>query len=50
MRGVLAAIEARDTAAAAASMQRFFALSLAYLDRVHTDVMTRRVAWSDSDL
>ena len=50
MRGVLAAIEARDGDAAAASMQRFFALSLAHLDRVHAGVMARAVAWSESDL
>ena len=50
MRRILAAIEARDAAAAYASMQRFFAMSLAYLDRTYPQVMARPVAWSDSDL
>jgi len=50
MRQILAAVEAHDAAGAAASMQRFFALSLAYLDRTYPDIMARPVAWSDSEL
>jgi GntR family transcriptional regulator, transcriptional repressor for pyruvate dehydrogenase complex len=49
-RRILAAIEARDGTAAYASMRRFFAMSLAYLDRTYPDGMARPVAWSDSDL
>jgi DNA-binding FadR family transcriptional regulator len=49
-RQILAAIEARDATAAYGSMQRFFAMSLAYLDRTYPDLMARPVAWSDSDL
>jgi len=50
MRAILAAIEARDAPAAYASTQRFFAVSLAYLDRTYPDLMARPVTWSDSDL
>lgn len=50
MRQLLAAIEARDGTTAYGSMQRFFAVSLAYLDRAYPDVVTRPVAWSDSEL
>jgi DNA-binding FadR family transcriptional regulator len=50
MRQILAAVEARDRTAAYESMQRFFAMSLEYLDRTYPDVMARPVAWSDSDL
>jgi DNA-binding FadR family transcriptional regulator len=50
MRQILSAIEARDRAAAYESMQRFFEMSLAYLDRTYPDAMARPVAWSDSDL
>ena len=50
MRRILTAIEARDGTAAYTSMQRFFAMSLAYLDRAHPDVMARPVAWSESEL
>ena len=50
MRPILTAIEARDGTAAYASMQRFFARSLAYLDRAYPEVMARPVAWSESDL
>jgi GntR family transcriptional repressor for pyruvate dehydrogenase complex len=49
-RQILAAIEARDATAAYESMRRFFAMSLAYLDRTYPDLMARPVAWSDSDL
>jgi DNA-binding FadR family transcriptional regulator len=50
MRQILAAVEGRDRTAAYESMQRFFAMSLAYLDRTYPDVLARPVAWSDSDL
>jgi DNA-binding FadR family transcriptional regulator len=50
MRQIFAAVEARDRGAASDSMQRFFAMSLTYLDRTYPDVMSRRVVWSDSDL
>jgi DNA-binding FadR family transcriptional regulator len=49
-RQILAAVEAGDATAAYGSMQRFFAMSLAYLDRTYPDVMARPVAWSDSEL
>lgn len=49
-RQILAAIEGRDAMAAYESMRRFFAASLAYLDRSHPDLMARPVAWSDSEL
>ena len=50
MRRVLAAIAARDRSAASGSMRRFFAASLAHLERAHPDVMARPVAWSSSAL
>jgi DNA-binding FadR family transcriptional regulator len=50
MREILAAVESRDRTAASESMQRFFAMSLAYLEGTYPDVMARPVAWSDSDL
>ena len=50
MRQILAAVAARDRTAAYESMQRFFAMSLAYLDRTYPDAMARPVAWSDSEL
>jgi GntR family transcriptional regulator, transcriptional repressor for pyruvate dehydrogenase complex len=50
MRAILAAIEARDAAAAYATTQRFFAMSLAYLDRTYPERMAQPVTWSDSDL
>ena len=49
-RAILVAIEARDGAAAYTSMQRFFAMSLAYLDRTYPDALARPVTWSDSEL
>lgn len=49
-RQILAAIEARDGEAAYGSMQRFFAMSLDYLDRTYPEAMRRQVAWSDSEL
>ena len=33
-----------------ASVQQFFGMSLAYLDRTYPDLVNRPVAWSDSDL
>jgi DNA-binding FadR family transcriptional regulator len=50
MRQTLSAVEAHDGTAASASMQRFFSLSLAYLDSTYPDILARPVAWSDSDL
>jgi len=50
MHRILRAIEAHDGTAAYASMQRFFAMSLDYLDRTYPQLMARPVAWSDSDL
>ena len=47
MRDILAAVESRDRTAAYESMQRFFEMSLAYLERSYPDVMSRPVAWSD---
>jgi GntR family transcriptional repressor for pyruvate dehydrogenase complex len=46
---LLAAVEARDAAAAYGSMQRFFAVSLAYLDRTYPDVMARPLTWAAFD-
>ena len=46
---VLAAIEARDAEAAYSTMQRFFAMSLAYLDKTYPDVMARPLTWGDFD-
>lgn len=47
MRRLLVAIEARDEQGAYDIMQRFFALSLEYLDRTYPDVMARPVDWGD---
>jgi GntR family transcriptional repressor for pyruvate dehydrogenase complex len=47
MRRILTAVEARDRSAAYDSMQRFFTMSLSYLERTYPDVMSRPVAWSD---
>jgi DNA-binding FadR family transcriptional regulator len=44
---ILAAIEARDRAGAYAATERFFAASLAYLDRTYPDLMARPLTWDD---
>lgn len=46
-RAVLDAIAARDATAAYGTTQRFFAMSLEYLDRTYPDVMARPLTWAD---
>lgn len=50
MRGLLAAIEARDKPRACDIMQRFFAASLEYLERTYPEIMARPIEWTGLDL
>lgn len=44
---VLDAVERGDGAAAYQTMERFFAMSLAYLEETYPDIMARPLAWED---